>query len=69
VTANCGPVGVVSILSEPLVNGGFASVADMSIDGGGGCRRDVRNSESNLEARLPNEAPLCELRCSPDREV
>jgi hypothetical protein len=55
--------------SKPPVKGGFANVADMSIDGGGGCRRDARNSDSNREARFPNEAPLWELLCSLDREL
>ena len=58
VTANCGPVGVVSMASKPPVKGGFVNVAGMSIDGGGGWRLDDRNSDSNREARFPNEAPL-----------
>lgn len=68
-TANCGPVGVMSMASKPPVKVGFANVAGISIDGGGGCRRDVRNSGSNREARFPNEAPLWELLCSLEREV
>ncbi len=58
VRANWGPVGVVSMASDPAVNGAFVNVAGISMDGGGGCRRDARNSDSNLEARFPKEAPL-----------
>lgn len=58
VRANWGPVGVVSIASDPAVNGAFVKVAGMSIDGGGGCLRDARNSVSKREERFPNEAPL-----------
>ena len=42
VTANWGPVGVASMASSPAVKGGFANVADISMDGGGGCLRDAR---------------------------
>lgn len=52
-------MGVVSIASVPPVNGAFANVAGISIDGGGGCLRDGRNSESNRDVRFPNE-PLWE---------
>ena len=45
--------------SEP-VNGALPKVAAISIEGGGGCLLDCRNSVSNREARFPNEAPLCE---------
>ncbi len=55
VRANCGPVGVASMASEPAVKGAFVNVAGMSIDGGGGWRRDARNSDSNREARFPKD--------------
>jgi hypothetical protein len=58
VTANWGPVGVASMASDPLVNGGFAKVPEVSMDGGGGCLREARNSVSNREGRFPNEAAL-----------
>lgn len=44
--------------SEREVEGASAIFAGISIDGGGGCRRDARNSDSNRDARFPNEAPL-----------
>jgi hypothetical protein len=69
VTANAGAVGVVSKASEPPVRGGFAKVAGISIDGGGGCLRDERNSDSKRDGRFPNDAPLWELLCSPVREL
>lgn len=44
--------------SDAVAKGGFAYVEGISIDGGGGCLLDARNSESNRDARFPNEAPL-----------
>jgi hypothetical protein len=61
VRANWGPVGVRSITfaepAEPAI-GASSRVAEVSIDGGGGCRLDARSSESNRELRLPNEDVL-----------
>lgn len=47
----------VEELAAP-VGGAFSIVLEVSIDGGGGCRLEVRRSESNRELRLPKEADL-----------
>jgi hypothetical protein len=44
--------------SEAVARGGFTNVVGISIDGGGGCLLDARNSDSNRDARFPKEAPL-----------